>query len=168
MNTRFFTHNALLLTVAASLLTLPAQRAAAQTATDEFEVVRSVLKVDRKVVIAEAMQLTEAESPVFWPLYREYRAEMDKLGDGVMKLVLAYADAYPNVPEDRADKLLKDYLALEKDLVNVRAKYLKKLAKVLPKSKVLRFAQLENRLDLILRLQMASVVPLVPVDRTKQ
>ena len=119
------------------------------------------------MVVAEAMQLTEAESAAFWPLYREYRAEMDKLGDGIVKLVLEYADAYPNVPEDRAEKLLKDYFALEKDLVNVRAKYLKKIAKVLPASKVLRFAQLENRLDLVLRLQMASAVPLVPADKAK-
>ena len=112
------------------------------------------------------MQLTEAEGNAFWPLYRDYRAEMEKLGDGIVKLVLEYADAYPNVPEDRAEKLLKDYLALEKDLVSVRAKHLNKMAKVLPKSKVLRFAQLENRLDLAMRLQMASAVPLVPGDKS--
>jgi hypothetical protein len=164
MNTTFFTRTALLLGVAASLLALPAQDTAAQTATDEIEAIRDLLKADRKVVIAEAMQLTEAESAAFWPLYREYRAGMDKLGDGLVKLLLEYADAYPNLPENRAAKLLKDYLALEKDLVNVRAKRLKKIAKVLPASKVLRFAQLENRFDLVLRLQMASAVPLVPAD----
>jgi len=48
---------------------------------------------------------------------------------------------------------------------NVRAKHVKKLAKVLAKSKVLRFAQVESRLDLALRLQMASAVPLVPTSR---
>ena len=167
MNTKLFTRTALLLAVAASLLALPAQPATAQTATDEIEALRGLLKADRKVVIAEAMQLTDAESAAFWPLYREYRAQMDKLGDGIVKLVLEYADAYPNVPEDRAAKLLKNYLALEKDLVSVRAKHLKKIAKVLPASKVLRFAQLENRLDLVLRLQMASAVPLVPGDQSK-
>ena len=166
MNTKLFTRTSLLLAVAASLLALPAQDTAAQTATDEIEALRGLLKADRKVVIAEAMQLSEAESATFWPLYREYRAELDKLGDGLVKLLLEYADAYPNVPEDRAAKLLKDYLALEKDLVNVRAKHLKKLTKVLPKSKVLRFAQLENRLDLALRLQLASAVPLVPTKQT--
>ena len=168
MNTTLFTRTALLLAVSASLIALPARHTMAQTATDEIEVLRSLLKVDRKVVIAEAMQLTEAESAAFWPRYREYRAEMDKIGDGIVKLVLEYADAYPNVPEDRAEKLLKNYLALENDLVKVRAKHLKKIAKVLPASKVLRFAQLENRLDLALRLQMASAVPLVPADKSKQ
>lgn len=167
MNTKLFTRTALFLAVAASLLALPAQPATAQTTTDEIEALRGLLKADRKVVVAEAMQLTEAESAAFWPLYREYRAEMDKLGDGLVKLVLEYADAYPNVPEDRAAKLLKNYLALEKGRVNTRAKYLKKMAKVLPASKVLRFAQLENRLDLVLRLQMASAIPLVPADQSK-
>ncbi len=162
MNTTRFTRTALLFTVAAGLLALPVQRAVAQKVTDEIEVLRSVLKTDRKVVVAEAMQLTDAESNTFWPLYRAYRAEMDKLGDGVVKLTLEYADAFPNVPEDRAAKLLKDYLALEKDLASVRAKHLNKLAKALPASKVLRFAQVESRLDLVLRLQMASAVPLVP------
>ena len=167
MNTTPFTRTALLLAVAASLLALPAQPATAQTVTDEIEVLRGVLKADRKVVIAEALQLTEAESTDFWPLYRNYRAEMDKLGDGIVKLVLEYADAFPNVPEDRAGKLLKDYLALEKDLVSVRAKHLKKVTKLLRKSKVLRFAQVENRLDLALRLQMAGALPLVPAAQSK-
>jgi hypothetical protein len=167
MKTTLFSRTALLLTAAASLLALPAQPTNAQTTTDEFEALRGVLKADRKVVIAEAMQFTAAESTAFWPRYRAYRAEMDKLGDRMVELVLEYADAYPNVAEDRAGKMLKNYLALEKDLVKVRAKYLKKMAKVLPKSKVLRLAQLENRLDLVLRLRMASVVPLVPVDKSK-
>ena len=167
MNTKLFTRTALLLAVAASLLAWPAQPATAQTATDEIEALRGLLKADRKVVIAEAMQLTDAESAAFWPLYREYRAQMDTLGNGIVKLVLEYADAYPNVAEDRAAKLFKDYLTLEKNLVSVRAKHLKKIAKVLPASKVLRFAQLENRLDLVLRLQMASAVPLVPGDQSK-
>ena len=165
MNTKLFTRTALFVAVAASLLALPAQPTTAQTVTDNIEALRGLLKADRQVVVAEAMQLTDPESAAFWPRYREYRAEMDKLGDGIVKLVLEYADAYPNVPEVRAQKLLKDYLALEKDLVNVRAKHLKKIGKGLPASKVLRFAQLENRLDLALRLQMASAVPLVPGDK---
>jgi len=172
MTTKLLNRFTLLLAFVASLAALPTQRVGAQpesalSVTSDIEVFRGQIKADRKVVIAEAMQLTDADSAAFWPLYREYRADMDKLGDGIVKLVLEYADAYPNVPEDRAAKLLKNYLALEKDLVSVRAKHLKKIAKVLPASKVLRFAQLENRLDLALRLQMASAVPLVPEDQSK-
>jgi Cu/Ag efflux protein CusF len=169
MNTTLLTRTTLLLATAASLLALPAQHAAAQPAnapsvTSDIEVLRGQIKADRKVVIAEAMQLTGAESVAFWPLYRSYRAEMDKIGDGLVKLVLEYADAYPNVPEDRAKQLLKDYTALEKKLPDQRASYLKKFARILPASKVLRLAQLENRLDLALRLQLASAIPLAPIE----
>ena len=150
------------LAVAAGLLTLAAPCVAAQNVLDDIEVLRSSIKVDRKVIIAEGLQLTEAESAVFWPLYRQYRVEMDKCADGVMTIVLEYADVYPNVPEDRAKKLLKDYTALEQKLANRRAWFFKKFAKVLPAVKAMRFAQLENRLDLAVRLQLASVIPLVP------
>ena len=153
---------AAVITLAAGLLATVAPRAAAQNVLDEIEVARSTLKVDRKVIIAEGLQLTEAESATFWPLYRQYRAAMDKCADGIVELVLEYADLYPNVPEDRAKKLLKDYTALEQTYASRRAWFFKKFAKVLPAVKAMRFVQLENRLDLVVRLQLAAVVPLVP------
>lgn len=169
MNTTLFTRTTLLLAAAASLLALPAQRAAAQPAdaqstTSQIEVLRGGLRADRKAAVAEAMQLTEAEGAGFWPLYHEYRADMDMLGDKLVELVLEYADAYPNVPEDRAKQLLKQYTTLEKKLADERASYLKKFARIMPAAKTLRFAQVENRLDLALRLQLASAIPLTPIE----
>ena len=156
------------LAVAAGLLTLAAPCVAAQNVLDEIEVLRSSIKVDRKVIIAEGLQLTEAESATFWPLYRQYRAEMDTCADGIVELVLEYADIYPDVPEDRAKKLLKDYTAIEQKYANRRAWYLKKFSKVLPAVKAMRFAQLENRLDLAVRLQLASAIPLVPTGAKRK
>ena len=138
--------------------------AGAENVTDALAVVRSMYATDRQAFVADAMRLTEAESTAFWPLYREYRAEREQLGDGLIKLVLEYADVYPDVPEDRARQLLKDYTALEKRLADQRASYLKKFAKILPAAKTLRFSQVENRLDLVLRLQLASAVPLAPIE----
>lgn len=134
----------------------------AQNRTDEIEMVRSSLKADRKVVIAEEMHLTDQESNAFWPIYRKYRTEMDRVADGRVELALEYADLYPEVPEDRAKAMLEKMAALQKKAVDVRNRYLKKLRKVLPSSKVLRFAQLENRLDLAISVEIAAAVPLVP------
>jgi hypothetical protein len=92
---------------------------------------------------------------------------MDKLGDGLVKVVLEYADVYPNVPENRARQLLEDYTALEEKLVKKRVSYLKRGAKVLPATKVLRWAQVENRMDLALRLKLAGAVPIVPAAQSK-
>ena len=130
--------------------------------TDAVEMVRSMYRTDRQAFLAENLQWTEKESEVFWPLYRSYRNEVDKIGDELVKLVLEYADLYPDVPPERAAELLKQFSALEKKLVDKRASYFKRASKVLPPAKVLRWAQLENRLDLVLRLQLARGVPLVP------
>jgi len=162
MKTRSLIRIAFIAALTAAPLAFVVPRSAAQNVRDELEVVRGALKADRKVVIAEGMQLTDKESAGFWPIYREYRSEMDKVSDGRVELVLEYAELYPDVPEDRAKMMLKRYTALEEKATNVRNKYLKRLGKVLPAAKVLRFAQLENRLDLVVRAQVAAAVPLVP------
>jgi hypothetical protein len=140
---------------------------AAVNTTDTLELIRSLYKTDRQAVVAQALQLTERESNAFWPLYRSYRADMDKIGDNLVELVLEYADSYPNLSEDKAARLLKRHMTLEKQLVAKRNSYLKRAGKILPANKVLRWAQIENRLDLALRLQLASAVPLVPSDKGK-
>jgi hypothetical protein len=155
-----------LVAVLAAIVLHPSLLLAADNVTDALAAVRSTYTADRQAFLAETMQFTESESTAFWPLYRQYRAEQEKLGDSLVKLVLEYADAYPNLSEDHARQLLKGYTGLEKKLAGQRAWYLKKFAKILPAAKALRFAQLENRMDLALRLQLASAIPLAPGTHT--
>ena len=142
-------------------------QALAQTDQDLIEVARSVVKANREAVVVSTMQLTEAEGKDFWPLYHEYRFEMDKISDKLMNLVLAYAKDYPDVSEDRAKQWLKEYLELQQEQVDMRTAYLKKFSKVLSAAKALRFAQVETRLDLMAHLQLAAQVPLVPTGGDK-
>jgi Cu/Ag efflux protein CusF len=88
---------------------------------------------------------------------------MDTVGDGLKHLILEYAGLYPDVPEDRSKEMLKELASLEKKQVATRAEYLKKVGKVLPAAKTLRFAQVESRLDLAVRLELAAHIPLVPI-----
>ena len=134
------------------------------TDDDAVAVARSVIRADRQAVVTKSLQLTPAEAEKFWPLYKEYRAEMDKLGDGMVNLIQRYATFYPDVPQQIATSMLKELARLEDEQASTRAEYLKKVAKVLPPSKTLRWAQVENRLDLGLRLELASKIPLVPVE----
>jgi hypothetical protein len=155
----------LLVTLTALLVSIRVE--AGENINDAIEIVRAIYQGDRQALLAEKLELSESEKAGFWPLYRSYRADMDKLGDELVKLVLEYADYYPDVPEDRAARLLKRYVALEKKLVEKRAWYLKRAGKMLPAAKVLRWAQLENRMDLALRLQLAVNIPVIPADKSK-
>ena len=83
----------------------------AQSDDEIIEAARSVIKADRQVVVTETMQFSEAEAKSFWPIYHQYRAAMDSVGDGIKHLVLEYAGLYPDVPDERAKGMLKELAA---------------------------------------------------------
>ena len=130
-----------------------AWKGSAQTIDEQIQVARSALKADRKATVAETMQFTQDEDKVFWPLYEQYRAEMDKSADTLLKLIKEYGQLYPNVPDDRAKVMLKELGDLDKHRVETRNSYLKKIEQVISPAKTLRFAQVESRLDLALQLR---------------
>jgi hypothetical protein len=136
----------------------------AQAPEEQIQVARGALKADRKATVAEAMQFTGDEGKAFWPLYEQYRADMDQRGDELLKLVKEYAQLYPNVPDDRAKVILKELGSLELKRVETRNWYIKKMEKVLSPAKTLRFAQVDTRLDLAVRLLVAANIPLVPIE----
>jgi hypothetical protein len=136
----------------------------AQTVDDAIQIARSTLQADRKSTVAEAMQFTEQEAKAFWPLYEEYQAEMVKSGDALLTLVKEYARLYPDVPDDRAEVMLRDLARLENYRVETRNSSLRKIGKVLSPARTPRFAQVDSRLDLALRIGVAAQIPLVPVE----
>ena len=166
INTRF-ARAAALIALTCGLMAAPIGHAIAQTDQDLIEVARSVVQANREAVVVSTMKLTEAEGKDFWPLYHEYRFEMDKINDDLMALVLKYAKVYPSVPEDRAKEWLKVYTSLQQKQVDSRTAYFKKFSKVLPATKALRLAQVETHLDLVAQLQLAAQVPLVPTGGGK-
>src|SRR5579863_8702361 len=95
-----------LLTLTALLLNASTGSTFAQSDQDLIEVARGVVRADRQAVVVGAMDLTSAESEKFWPLYRDYRTEMDRVSDSLVKLVMEYAKVYPNVPDERAKQWL--------------------------------------------------------------
>jgi hypothetical protein len=154
-----------LITTSASIfaLAISAPSSRAQSERDQIEMARSVIGIDRQTAVASAMQLTEKESDKFWPLYHQYRADMDKLDGDLMKLVAKYSQIYPYVTDDVAKYWVKDYTELQVKRVQKRAEYIGKFAQILPPLKGLRFAQVDTRLDLAIHLQLAASVPLAPL-----
>ncbi len=139
---------------------------AAQTASDQIAVGRDEIRAGRTADVAKFMQLTEEEGKAFWPLYREYRAAMDQVVDGLFSVIAQYAEVYPNVPTTRAKQILKDYMTLEQRFVDTRAAYLDKFTKTLTPAKALLLAQVEYRLDLAVRAQLVKAIPLIPAPAT--
>lgn len=134
---------------------------AQQNVLEDIQLTRAAIQAERQVIVTRAMDLTPKEMETFWPLYREYRLEAARLGDRLVALIQRYAAAYDDLTDATADKLLSDYLKIERARVDMRAKFLPRFKKVLPAKKVARFYQLENKLDIAVLSELAENIPLV-------
>lgn len=127
---------------------------------DEIAMVRSMAQVERQVIVADAMYLTDQEALAFWPVYNDYRAAVTKVNDQLVKVITDYAAQRNTLTDAQAKALLADSFAYEQDLLKMRKKYVANFAKVLPMIKVARFYQIDNKLDVLTRLELASQIPL--------
>ncbi len=59
-----------------------------------------------------------------------------------------------------AKQLLDDSIELEDNFQALRMKFLKDFRKALPEKKVLRYLQIENKIDTIIDYDLAQIVPL--------
>ena len=133
--------------------------ASAQTATD-IELTRAYIQKARQTIIADSMKLTEDESLAFWPAYRDYRVDMARLGDRLVKVITEFAAADAKLTDEQATRLLNEYLDIKAKEVSVKKKHVGVFRKLLPAPKVTRFFQLENKLDAVVNFELAATIPL--------
>lgn len=129
--------------------------------SDNMQILREKIHADKKLVVAENLNLTEKEAKAFWPLYDKYQKEIIALNDRAIKNIGDYATNSDKMTDDMAKKIVKDYLAIENDRQKLRESYLPKFAKALPYKKVMRYYQIENKIQAAVNYEAANRIPLV-------
>ncbi|MES1211902.1 MAG: hypothetical protein ABUL63_06170, partial [Acidobacteriota bacterium] len=122
---------------------------------------RDSLRANKKALVAANMTLTDEEAARFWPVYDRYQKDLTAVNDRLVKVVEDYAASFPNISNETAMKLTEEYLTAETDRAQLRRKYLAELSKALPGRKVMLFYQLENKMDAIVRYDLATEIPVV-------
>jgi hypothetical protein len=146
---------------ATALLTVAAPFAAqAQSTYDDTQQLIAQIQADKRAVVLKAMALDDAQLTAFTPIYDAYQADRKVLMQRGVDLVNAYSSNYDSMTDDAAKGLLKDWFALQEDEHALVKGTAKKLDKVLPTAKVLRFVQVENKLNTLLRLPGIQGIPL--------
>ena len=128
---------------------------------NELEAARKIMRNERKLLIAEQLQLTSEESKAFWPVFNDYEADSIRIGDRRVRLLTEYVENYAAMTPELADRLLEESLKIESDLAKLRRKYVRKFRKVLPVIKVARLYQIDNKLTATVNYQLATNIPLV-------
>ncbi len=117
-------------------------------------------RAERKAVVGQNMDLTEAESKVFWPLYDEYEGKMDRIEDRHIREIKEFASHYQTLTNADAHKKLDEVMAITASRLKAQQDYIPKFRAALPDIKVTRFFQIDNKLRALVQCQIAQIVPL--------
>jgi hypothetical protein len=131
------------------------------TADTDLGILLDAIRANRKAMVAINLQLTDDEAAKFWPVYDRYQKENNAVGDRLVALIGDYTASFGNMSDDKAMKLVGEYLDIQADQVKVRRSYVDQFAKVLPGRKVARFYQIENKMDAVIRYNLASTIPVI-------
>ncbi len=124
-----------------------------------IESVRADMQADRAKLITAAMNFSDKDGAVFWPIYRRYEYERSTLDDRRAAVIKEYVAKYPTLTDGDAKAMAERMFDSESALVALKKKYFKKFNTVLPALTVTKFFQLEHRIDLLMDTKVESSLP---------
>ena len=130
---------------------------------DSMQILIEKLKVDKKLLVATNMELTESEAKGFWPVYEQYQKDLDAINQRILRLIESYAADYREntLSDEKATKLIDELVAIEQAEAGLKTSSVPKLRKVLPEKKVARYLQIENKIRAGVKYELAGGVPLI-------
>ena len=147
-------------TIAGLSLIILSAPASAQQERDVIELVRAQIATNRQALVAENLGLSAEQSEVFWPMYRKFQTERAALVDRRVQILTDFRDNFDSLSNEMARQLLDDYLNYEQEMQKLTRKYVREFRKILDDKMVLRYMQIEGKIDTIIDYDLSQVVPL--------
>jgi len=143
--------------------------AAAQTAktaapadVDQLvELLRKDVRAGKAEILSKTMKLDATQSAAFWPVYKQYEAERQALGDERLAIIQDLAEHFETLNDAKAKGLLERSFVVEDKRMALEKRYKDEFLKVVPAKTVARFFQVESRLNNLINLKVSSQIPLV-------
>jgi hypothetical protein len=127
----------------------------------QLDATRGIVDKERRILLASELNLTSEEREKFWPLFNEYAEHLSEVTDIRIDVIVLYAENYRQMTNDIAKSLVNDRFRYERELLKMRERYLKKMRRILPETKVARFFQVESKLAAALNYNLASRIPVI-------
>jgi uncharacterized membrane protein len=128
----------------------------------DIQLLRSNLQAGKNHVIADTMKFTDAESGSFWPVYRDYARDQQAIGDQRVQLIKDYAKNFDTMDNPKAKDMAQRLMTIDSDYLQLRERYWSKFEQALGAKRAAKFYQVDNRLTMMINVQLAADVPLIP------
>lgn len=133
--------------------------AAESMSESDFELMRSDIRTKKAAMIAERMKFTDQEAAGFWPVYRQYEADLAAINDKKVSIMKEYISRHQSLSDTQAKQLVEDVFDVDQKTLDLRRKCFATLQKTLPAKTIVRWLQLERRLQLLVDAQLAKDLP---------
>src|SRR4051794_141581 len=125
------------------------------------ELLRADLRKSKSQVVGQVMQFDTDQAAVFWPIYKQFEADLSKIGDRTVALVKKYTDNYDQMTNEVAEQMATEFLTIEQQRNELKRRYYAKFKSALDAITATRFLQVENQIERLVDLQIASQLPVM-------
>lgn len=125
------------------------------------DLLRTDIQSYKVQALGAVLQMSPEEAATFWPIYRDYDAEMAPLGKQRAALIKDYVKSYDGLTDAKADEIAQRALDLEAKRYAVKVKFYGVLRSKMGSKAAARFLQVENQLLALISLKVASMLPAV-------
>lgn len=137
----------------------------AQSDNDYMEIVRDVLKTEKKAAIADVMMLTDEESQPFWNLYNQFESALYEVHNQRIEIIKDYAANYESMTDEKAEELTNRMFKFESERLKIEKSYFNKFKKIVSPAKAAKFMQAHNKIETMVNYELAESIPLI--EKTK-
>ena len=137
----------------------PSRGAAEDLSESDFELMRSDIRTKKGAMIADRMKFTDQEAAAFWPVYRQYEADLAAINDKKVSIMKDYMSRHQSLNDAQAKQLAEDVFDVDQRTLDLRQKCFGALEKSLPAKTIVRWLQLERRLQLLIDAQISKNLP---------
>jgi hypothetical protein len=124
-----------------------------------IRLLREDVSAEKAKLLGAVMQFDAEDAAKFWPIYRDYDSELKKLNDLRVANILEYSRSYNTMTDEKADQLIKNAMAYQKQRDELLGKYYERVKQELGAVTAARFVQVEHQLLTIIDLKIASSLP---------
>ena len=132
-----------------------------QTEKEEVDLIQAAFGMEKRDVVADFVQPSDAQKDAFWKLYDEYETQRKELGKQRIKLLQQYANEYLTMTSGQADAWTSKVIALQKKTDALIVSYYGKVKKATDGIVATQFYQIENYILVYIRMQVLQEVPFV-------
>jgi hypothetical protein len=122
---------------------------------------RKNVSAEKAVLLGGVMQFDAEDAAKFWPIYRDYDAELNKLNDLRVANIQEYVRTYTEMTDEKADELIKRAMTYQQQRDELLARYYERVKQELGAITAARFVQVEHQLLTIIDLKIDSSLPVV-------